>query len=196
VLALKLKFPHLRQGEVVRIRSVTYDETSSTKKVLNLSHYSNIMTFVSASKLAKEVRGKVTDDKNTEKAVLKQPVMMNAVILTEVDKKHANLPTSTLQDLFHYADNDPELANKTTFRTSFYVTKIEPADPKEWVKAYDKKAKKANSLKGSNATKKDGNLIYQVQFLVKDVSTQFNTNHYRILLYTHEGLGAEFFNGI
>ena len=28
-LALKLKFPHLRQGEVVRIRSATYDETSA-----------------------------------------------------------------------------------------------------------------------------------------------------------------------
>jgi hypothetical protein len=28
-LALKLKFPHLRQGEVVRIRSATYDETAT-----------------------------------------------------------------------------------------------------------------------------------------------------------------------
>ena len=87
-LALKLKFPHLRQGEVVRIRSATYDDTATQKKVLLLSHYSNILTFVSASKLAKEVKGKVQDEKNTEKASLKQPVMMNAVILTEVDKKH------------------------------------------------------------------------------------------------------------
>ena len=30
--------------------------------------------------------------------------------------------------------------------------------------------------------------------MVKDVSTQFNNNHYRILLYTHDGLGANFFN--
>lgn len=36
-------------------------------------------------------------------------------------------------------------------------------------------------------------MIYQVQFLVKDVSTQFNNNVYRVLLYTHEGLGANFF---
>lgn len=59
---------------------------------------------------------------------------MNAVILTEVDKKHQNLPVTSLDDLFHYSENDPELANKTTFRTTFYVTKIEPADPKEFVK--------------------------------------------------------------
>ena len=29
--------------------------------------------------------------------------------------------------------------------------------------------------------------------LVKDVSTQFNNNTYRVLLYTHDGLGANFF---
>jgi hypothetical protein len=29
VLALKLKFPGLRAGQVIRIRSATYDETSS-----------------------------------------------------------------------------------------------------------------------------------------------------------------------
>ena len=29
--------------------------------------------------------------------------------------------------------------------------------------------------------------------MVKDVSTQFNNNVYRVLLYTHEGLGANFF---
>ena len=32
--------------------------------------------------------------------------------------------------------------------------------------------------------------------MVKDVSTQFNNNHYRVLLYTHDGLGANFFNGV
>lgn len=195
-LALKLKFPHLRQGDVVRIRSATYDETATQKKVLLLSHYSNILTFVSASKLAKEVKSKVQDEKTQEKATLKQPVMMNAVILTEVDKKHQDLPITSLDDLFHYSENDPELANKNTFRTTFYVTKIEPADPKEFVKQYDKKTKKTTSLKGSAAGKSAGNLIYQVQFLVKDVSTQLNSNTYRILLYTHDGLGANFFNGI
>lgn len=34
-LALKLKFPHLRQGAVVRIRAASFDSTSS-KKVLSL----------------------------------------------------------------------------------------------------------------------------------------------------------------
>jgi len=64
--------------------------------------------------------------------------------------------------LFHQADSDPELAKETTFRTTFSVQKIEPADVKEWAKAYDKKTKKATSLKGTAATKAAGNLIYQV----------------------------------
>lgn len=43
---------------------------------------------------------------------------------------------------------------------------------------------------------KGGNAIYQVQFLVKDASTQVNNNTYRVLLYTHDGLGAQFFGGV
>ena len=174
-----MKFPHLRAGEVVRVRSATYDETSTQKKVLLLSHYSNIMTFVSFSKLAKEVKTKVTDDKSVEKAALKQDVSLSAVVLTEVDKKHAGLPLNSLQDLFHNVETDKEISGRDTFRTQFYVSKIEPADVKEWVKSYDKKTKKVVSLKGAA---KAGENIFQVQFLVKDASTQLNNNTYRILL--------------
>ena len=184
VLALKLKFPHIREGSVIRIRSATYDETSSNKKVLILQHYSNIMTFINSSKLASAV-SKVADEKKTEAAALKSKVSMTPVVLTEVDKKHQNMPTTCLNDLFH----NPE--SGTTFRTCFYVTKVEPGTVNECVKSYDKKSKKVSSAKGA----KGGDLIYQVQFLVKDVSTQFNNNVYRVLLYTHEGLGANFFTG-
>lgn len=45
------------------------------------------MTFVSTSKLAKEIKSKVSDDRAVEKQALKQEVSLNAVVLTEVDKK-------------------------------------------------------------------------------------------------------------
>lgn len=181
-LALKLKFPHLKAGAVVKIRSATHDVTSA-KKVLILQHFSNIMTFISSSKLASTVSAKVSDDKTNEKAALKSKLAMTPVVLTEVDKKHSGLQTSTLHDLFHTPD-----ASTSTFRVCFYVTKVEPGNHLEACKSYDKKSKKASSAKGS----KGGDLIYQVQFLAKDNSTQFNNNVYRILLYTHEGLGANF----
>ena len=68
-LALKLKFPHLRTGQAVRVRSCTWDETSNNKQVLALSHYSNIMTMISSSKLAGSL-AKVSDDWASEKAAL------------------------------------------------------------------------------------------------------------------------------
>jgi len=181
-LALRIKFPHLKEGSVVKVRSATHDETSSSKKVLVLQHYSNIMTFISSSKLANTVGGKVTDDKANEKDQIKNNKTDSPVVLTEVDKKHQNLPVTRLHDLFH------DSADGTTFRTCFYVTKVEPGNAQNAVKAYNKSNKSTSSAKGSN---KD--LIYQVQLLVKDVSTQSNNNVYRILLYTHEGLGANFF---
>lgn len=79
VLALKLKFPNLRAGNVIRIRSATYDETSANKNVLNLQHYSNIMTFVASSSLAKGLASKVKDDGKN--------VAGHASIVSEVDKK-------------------------------------------------------------------------------------------------------------
>ena len=57
------------------------------------------------------------------------------------------------------------------------------------MKSWDKSKKKAKDAKGV----KGGEFIYQMQFLCKDVSTQSNNNVYRILLYTHEGLGSNFF---
>jgi hypothetical protein len=124
VLALKLKFPNIRVGDVVRIRSVTYDETSTQKKVLLLSHYSNILTFPAGSKLAKEIRGKAADEK-VDKAAINGS---SATVLTEVDKKWAGLPVHSLQDLFHNVETDKEIQSKDTFRTQFYVTRIESAN--------------------------------------------------------------------
>lgn len=88
---------------------------------------------------------------------------MLPVVLTEVDKKHQGLANTSLHDLFHSTDN-----SKSTFRTCFYVSKVEPSNLCESTQLYDKKTKKASSLhKGA----KGGDLIYRMQFLVKDVST-------------------------
>jgi hypothetical protein len=189
-LALRIKFPHLKEGSVVKVRSATYDETSTHKKVLVLQHYSNIMTFISSSKLANAVGGKVSDDKAEEKAQIKahntrdNTAALTPVILTEVDKKHQSLPITRLHDLFHEADSLPG----NTFRTCFYVTKVEPGTTQNAVKYFHKTSKTVQTAKGQTR-----DLIYQVQFLVKDVSTQSNNNVYRVLLYTHDGLGANFF---
>jgi len=178
-LALNAKFPHLKNGSVIRIRSATVCTTSS-KKVLVLQHYSNIMSHISTSKLAASLSSKVKDSA-IDASALKSTA---PVVLTEIDKKHAALETKTFQDLFHCQD-----LSTNTFRVCFYVTRIEPGSAVEACKMYNKDAKKSASVKNN----KGGDMIYQVQFLAKDVSTQHNNNVYKILLYTHEGLGSNFF---
>jgi hypothetical protein len=79
------------------------------------------LTFISSSKLASTISTKVQDDRLADKAVLKGKVSLTPVILTEIDKKHQGLPTTRLHDLFH----DPD-QSMSTFRTTFYVTKVEP----------------------------------------------------------------------
>lgn len=181
-LALRLKFPHLKAGQAVRVRSATWDETSSNKQVLALSHYSNIMTFIGSSKLASSV-AKVQDDASADKAEMAKDVPSVAITISEVDKKWANLPSTSLEDLF-----GGKLSGDT-FRTSFCVTRVEPADAKEACKVFDRKTKKVSSAKGA----KGGELCWNVQLSVKDASTLSNANQYRILNYSHEGLGANFF---
>jgi hypothetical protein len=117
-LALKLKFPNIRTGDVVRVRSATVDETATTKKVLNMSHYSNIMTFIHGAKVTKDIKAKVNDDHEKPS---KGKTQAAAVVLTEVDKKYQNMKVTPLHELFHEADSDPELAKETTFRTTFNV---------------------------------------------------------------------------
>ena len=143
VLALKLKFPHLRTGQVVRIRSATWDETSGGKQVLALSHYSNIMTLISGSRLNGSV-GKVTDDWAADKAQLALDTPKVAVTVSEIDRKWASLPSTSLEQLF-----TSKTLTGETFRTRFCVTAVEPGDLKEATKAWDKKGKKASSAKGS-----------------------------------------------
>lgn len=87
-LTLKLKFPNLHSGDIVRIRSATVDETATHKKVLILAPFSNILTLPSNSKLAKDLKGKISDEKAADKASLKAKVQFNSVVLSEVEKKH------------------------------------------------------------------------------------------------------------
>ena len=184
VLALKLKFPNLRQGQVVRIRSATYDETSQSKNVLNLQHYSNIMTFVSSSKLAKNLGSKVSDDQKADAAELNKAVPSHAIVLSEVDKKWQNTGFTSLNDLFHVEGG----LSGNTFRTIFNVVKVETNDTHDLCKVWNKASKKASSAKGS----KDSNLIWQFSLLCKDASTAANSNKYRIFVNSADGLGAEF----
>ena len=140
------------------------------------------MTFIGSSKLAASV-AKVQDDTAAEKAELAKTVPSVAINLGEIDRNCASLPSTSLEELF-----SGKLA-ADTYRTNFCVTRVEPSEAGEAVKVWDKKTKKLSSAKGV----KGGELVWNVQLSVKDASTLSNANQYRILNYSHEGLGANFF---
>lgn len=142
VLALKLKFPAVRAGQVIYIRSATADATS--KNVLALAPHSNILTLPAGSKLAKAVSGKCGDTWAADQKELAKDVPQHAIVLSEVDKKHASMAQTSLQDLFH---GESSLSGNS-HRVILNVVKVE-GDLKESCKVFDKKSKKATSAKGS-----------------------------------------------
>lgn len=109
------------------------------------------------------------------------------------------MSTTPIYDLFHSIDADPSIAAKTVFRVKFYVTKIEPADIKEWVKGYDKKTKKYHSLKTAAPI---GSPSYCVQLNCKDISTQSNSKVYKLFLFSEGSTNCKedpaqvFFKGV
>jgi hypothetical protein len=124
-LAMKLKFPHLRQGQVVRVRSCMHD-SSSTKQMLGQSHYSNIMTFISGSKAAKAL----SSVKHTfNAAALKSSNSSHAVVLSQVGSKFSDMPFTSLRDLFH---KDNTLSG-STFRVQLSVLAVQPGDASKMV---------------------------------------------------------------
>jgi len=58
----------------------------------------------------------------------------------------------------------------------------------DYVRVFDKKTKKSSSAKSGK-----GDLVWQVSLLCKDASTASNSNKYRVLVQSHDGLGAAFF---
>ena len=110
------------------------------------------------------------------------------VTVSEIDKAHKNLQPCSLEELY----SSSKLCGDT-FRTNFCVTRVDPEDVREFVKVYEKKTHKLSSAKGITTLPKGSEFVWIVQLLVKDASTLGNSNQYRILNYSHEGLGAHFF---
>lgn len=122
---VKKKYPELKQGQVVRVRSANVDNESSADNTLKLGPHSNILSFISVSKLAKETATKVKDDNKTDSQLLASKDFVKApVVVSEVSQKFKDMPYTDLNDLFHHPDS-PAIAKKTLFKTRFFVVKVE-----------------------------------------------------------------------
>lgn len=118
----KKKFPHLAVGQAVRVRSVN----ASADHSLSLANHSNVLTFISNSKLATQLR-KISDETTSTK---------NAVT-TITNKKLANSDVSNLKTLF-FAPK--KAAGGSNWHAQFSVLKTEPTSAGDWTKGKGKKA--------------------------------------------------------
>lgn len=136
----KLKFGNLREGEIVRIRSVEVNLTSK-RNVISCKPMTNILKFTFNNSIVKEMKMLIDGETSADKMMLDDDneVIMSPVIYTEItDQEHLKMPLFKLDDLFLNYDEIPADVRKVNkFRVRFYALRIDPQEPKEVVQALD-----------------------------------------------------------
>ena len=81
----KLKFPNIKQNEIVRIRSVEVNLTS-LRNVISVNQGTNILKLPSESKIVSEMSHKIEDETDADKMLLddNSETIMSPVIFTEI----------------------------------------------------------------------------------------------------------------
>jgi hypothetical protein len=201
-----LRYPLLKEGNIIRVRSASIEQDSDAKNIL-LRMHSNILKFISESKIVEEMQEQITDDSDKDKLLHDGEFPRNPVILTETDAKFAEIQTTRLRELSF--DEEEAAKLKEDYKLSVSVVSYEPQEVREIVQAYCEECSTNFSLKGSDkkSKKKDKaevykcekckgecELVYMIRFFTKDPSVQRNAFLYSLLLYSKDGMGAEFFN--
>lgn len=132
----KLKFGNLREGEIVRIRSVEVNMTSN-RNIISCKPSTNILRFTHKNAIVQEMRQSIEDETDADKMMLDDAheVIMTPILYTEItDHANEKLPLFKLDDLFlNYDDIPAEQKKRNKFRIRFYCLRIDPQDPKEAV---------------------------------------------------------------
>mmetsp|Transcript_10106 Transcript_10106/g.11511 ORF Transcript_10106/g.11511 Transcript_10106/m.11511 type:complete len:187 (+) Transcript_10106:837-1397(+) len=138
------------------------------------------MTFVPFSKLRKFMMNEISmKAEKVDRELCKKPILTDPVLATSTFGEYEDYPMSSLGEVYEDSTN-----KETVFKTRFYVIKATPENIDDYVENY--------APKGTSR----GRPVYKVQLLVKDPSTALNDNLYKVYLYSHNGLGKEFFPGV
>jgi len=125
----KLKFGNLREGEIVRIRSVEVNMTSN-RNVISCKPSTNILRFTQKNAIVQEMRQQIEDETTADKMMLDDAheVIMSPVLYTEItDSAMEKLPLFKLDDLFLNYDEIPvEQRKRNLFRVRFYALRTDP----------------------------------------------------------------------
>jgi hypothetical protein len=164
----KRKFPHLKGGDVLRIRSVSAKDDNT----LIFSGHSNILKFFSFSKIDKQLRTAISADTHIKTCVTK---------LTTA--AHSKMEITPLKKLFF----NPKKSEKL-FRSQFSVLKVDSKNIEDYVQAWD--GKKWFVLKGKKQPA-GSELRWNIKLIVTDYKNQQDDKAYMIHLDDNS-----FFKGI
>lgn len=99
----KFKFQSLKPGDIVRIRCVEVNLTT-TRNVIQIKPYTNILRLPSQSSLASQLSKAIEDETGDEKLKYEDeanPILMEVVTLSEItDHQLEKSPLFKLTDLF------------------------------------------------------------------------------------------------
>lgn len=129
------KFPRIEENSIVKIRSVNIDTETERERCLELAPHSNIMTFVPFSMLSKQLQNEISmSPEKVDRELFKKPILTEPVLATRTFGKYADLPLSTLSEMYEEGAN-----RETIFKTRFYVVKMTPDNVEDFVENYTPK---------------------------------------------------------
>ena len=186
---------------------------TTKRDVISVKPYTNILKISSESRLYKELSKAIEDETDTDKLLLDDAneVLMSPVIYTEINNPHycgtnSKNQTFKLTDLFlHYDELPDDKLDTNLFKVRFYCLRIDPQDSREIVQAMCPKCKECYSCKDLGkegkgkciSCKVETKLVYKMQMLVKDSSSQMTKNFYRLILFSGvEESETNFFTGM
>ncbi len=182
----------LNQGEIVRLRGVSYVKDEDR---LSMEVYSNILRIPNDYSSAKELHKQIEQGKATPKVKSKlaehTPHLNAPMVASKVLDSHKQSKAIALKELFGGVKGK-------FFKVHVDVMHIGPKDPKDWIGVIDRKSKAhhtlAEAFKGKKSGKLPANMDYylKLQLFVQDKTAKSDHNMYTIFLCTMDGKGAEF----
>eukprot|EP00826_Nyctotherus_ovalis_P043026 TRINITY_DN449_c0_g1_i3.p1 TRINITY_DN449_c0_g1~~TRINITY_DN449_c0_g1_i3.p1 ORF type:complete len:358 (+),score=115.93 TRINITY_DN449_c0_g1_i3:230-1303(+) len=186
-------FPRLAQSCLLLVKAAKYK--SERENVLELKEYGNVLVIPTnclvVSKFFESLNYYAEWSRVEDKILLENTA--KSFVVSQV--VYPYLPITRLPAVF----SSP---HQLKHRVRVYVIDIGPRNIKNWVKGYCATCDMSFSLSEDSSDTRpkcslcnnEGEVIFQLQLFVKDHEMRDGEDIYKLLLYTHNGKGSEFFD--
>jgi len=190
--AEKEEFSYIQIQDFILIKGARYTDLATRR--IELRENGNIIRLPNYLKLLNEYQSTINIfiNETTIETVIEEKKLMTPIEVSIV--KNNSLPISSLK-----IATDANALYGMKYRVKVYVIEMGPEDIRQWVKGYCDECKKffdltiRDEVSICNVCKGIGRMVYQVQLFVKDKELRDDPEIYRILLWTHDGKGEDFF---